>query len=96
MGTSGVVEGWASATNKTKVILKVLKTFPDGPRELVQETNVRNICRRIEVLETPGSAADNEHSEPAKSLKRGACPSWLMGDSEPEQVLVEKTGRGSS
>ena len=65
------VEGWASTTNKSKVLLRYVRIFKDGPREVVQETSVKNICKKVESLETPEPGAEDDAPAQAKSKKGG-------------------------
>ena len=73
------VEGWASTTNKSKALLRWVRSFKDGPRELVQETSVKNISKKVESLETTAPGAEDEAPAQAKSKKKGGTSSVADG-----------------
>ena len=96
VGASGTVEGYADPEHR-QVLMKIhFEHPPDGPQSFVYPVTTRN----IKLTSAPGQEAEAEAeagaeegqapSATASGASDKKIPSWLLGDSEPSAVKVEK------
>ena len=91
VGTEGVVEGFADSSSR-QVLLKVSLDFPEGMLDVVHPAFPRNLKLTKDYnLQKAGASVKNPEADAARDEKSDKkIPDWLLGNSSPSAVKVEK------